>query len=72
MKEKAIICIQCGNSFVFSISEQERFRAQGFDEPRRCRDCRRKKAKSDPPPDERKKRNKRRQSRQEWDYIPDL
>ena len=30
VEEKTIICTNCGNPFVFSLSEQERFVALGF------------------------------------------
>ena len=42
MKEKTIICIQCGNPFTLTVPQQERISALGFDEPKRCRDCREK------------------------------
>jgi NAD-dependent SIR2 family protein deacetylase len=45
MKDKSIICIQCENPFVFSVSEQERFIASGFAIPKRCPECRKKKLK---------------------------
>jgi hypothetical protein len=44
MKDRVITCIQCENSFIFTRSEQERFRARGFDEPKRCPECRKKKS----------------------------
>ena len=43
MKEKTITCIQCGNPFTLTVPQQERISALGFDEPKRCRDCREKK-----------------------------
>lgn len=37
LKEKIIICKDCGNPFVFSVSEQEYFANKGFpNEPVRC------------------------------------
>jgi Zn finger protein HypA/HybF involved in hydrogenase expression len=45
MKDKVITCMQCQNEFVFSAAEQERFLARGFDFPKRCPQCRDKKAK---------------------------
>jgi len=71
MEEKIIICVNCGNSFVFTVSDQRRFAASGFDTPRRCSDCRKKKARTGPSSHEDKKRSKRRQPRHEWEYIPD-
>jgi hypothetical protein len=46
MKDKMITCIQCENEFVFSIAEQLRFAARGFDRPKRCPECRKKKDKA--------------------------
>jgi hypothetical protein len=41
-----LICVQCGREFEFSSVEQIEFSAKGFDPPKRCPDCRRKKDKS--------------------------
>jgi hypothetical protein len=71
MEEKTIICTNCGNPFVFTLSEQQRFAASGFDKPRRCKDCRKKKGKGGPSSPEDKKRNKRRQPRHQWVSILD-
>lgn len=46
MKEKILDCIQCGGEFVFTVAEQKRVFAKGFDEPKRCPQCRKKKEKS--------------------------
>jgi len=45
MNEKTITCIQCGNTFVTTISQLERLIGLGLDEPKRCRDCREKEGK---------------------------
>ncbi len=38
---KTLTCLQCGNSFLFSASEQEFFSRKGRkNEPKRCPDCR--------------------------------
>ena len=42
MKEKTIICNECGNPFTLTVAQQERIIALKFDEPKRCRDCREK------------------------------
>ncbi|MEW5914027.1 MAG: zinc-ribbon domain containing protein [Thermodesulfobacteriota bacterium] len=47
MDDKHLICEQCGGEFVFSEQEQERHARKGFDPPRRCPDCRRKRTKLD-------------------------
>ncbi len=44
--DKNIICIDCGNDFIWTIGEQIFFRDKGLENPpKRCRDC--KKAKND-------------------------
>jgi hypothetical protein len=45
MKDRLITCIQCENPFVFTAAEQARFSASGFDQPKRCPECRKKKDK---------------------------
>lgn len=37
---KHIICVECGDVFEFTISEQEFFAKNGFKEPKRCGNCR--------------------------------
>ena len=39
-KVKQIICVECGDVFEFTASEQEFFEKNNFNEPRRCRNCR--------------------------------
>jgi len=46
MKDKVITCVQCGNPFVFAVAEQARFHKLGFDIPKRCPECRKKKFKA--------------------------
>jgi hypothetical protein len=67
VEEKTIICVNCGNSFVFTVSEQKRFITLGFDEPKRCRDCRKNRLKPEPSHHEVKFKNKRRQPRHQWE-----
>lgn len=45
MRDKIIQCIQCNVSFVFSVDEQVHFASKGFTDPRRCRECRKKRSK---------------------------
>ena len=71
MEEKTITCTNCGNEFLFAVSEQERFAVLGFNEPKRCRQCRRKKLKPETSRYELKLKNKRRQPRHQWEYISD-
>jgi hypothetical protein len=40
LKNKSIICIDCGNSFVFTAEEQKYFFSKGLSEPKRCKPCR--------------------------------
>ena len=41
MQDKTLICKDCGQEFIFSVSEQEFFAEKGFsNEPLRCLDCR--------------------------------
>lgn len=42
-----IVCIECGEVFDFTASEQEFYKKNGFKQPRRCRNCR--KARKDNP-----------------------
>ncbi|MGE4483699.1 MAG: zinc-ribbon domain containing protein [Oscillospiraceae bacterium] len=40
-KDKTLVCKDCGNSFVFTASEQEFYEEKGLtSEPGRCKDCR--------------------------------
>ena len=40
-QDKTIICKDCGDEFVFTVSEQEFFAEKGFtNEPTRCKPCR--------------------------------
>lgn len=39
-KDKTIPCVDCGQSFVFTVKDQDFFKKQGFYEPRRCKPCR--------------------------------
>ncbi|MGI6422598.1 MAG: zinc-ribbon domain containing protein [Syntrophomonadaceae bacterium] len=41
MEDKYLVCKDCGEEFLFSVSEQEFYKEKGFEnEPGRCRDCR--------------------------------
>lgn len=42
MEDKYLSCKDCGQEFLFSVSEQEFYAEKGFEnEPGRCADCRR-------------------------------
>jgi len=41
LQDKNMTCKDCGQGFVFSVSEQEFYKSKGFEnEPTRCADCR--------------------------------
>ena len=33
-------CVECGEGFIFSFRDQTSFQKKGWEEPKRCRDCR--------------------------------
>lgn len=40
MKDKTIVCKDCGSEFVLTVEDQEWYAEKGFTEPKRCLDCR--------------------------------
>lgn len=43
LKDKTIVCKDCGKEFIFTVGEQEFYKEKGFDnEPVRCKECRQK------------------------------
>ena len=72
MKEKTIICIECGNSFALTAAQQGRLTAIGFDEPKRCRECRDKKVKGGLSRYEEKTRRKNRHIKKQCDHLYNL
>ena len=66
MKDKMIICIQCGSPFVLTVAEQDRLYEKGFGTPKRCPDCRQKKSKPSSGTDNRMK-NKKLKKRRDLD-----
>lgn len=41
MEDKRILCRDCGQEFIFSVSEQEFYKEKGFEnDPVRCKNCR--------------------------------
>ncbi len=40
MPDKTLRCVDCGNEFSFSEKDQEFYNQRGFQEPKRCKDCR--------------------------------
>jgi hypothetical protein len=45
-ESKIIECIQCDAEFEFSVSSQLEYEAKGYDEPKRCPACRKRKSKA--------------------------
>jgi len=39
-KDKVLMCVDCGQSWVFTAGEQAFFWSKGLSEPRRCKPCR--------------------------------
>jgi CxxC-x17-CxxC domain-containing protein len=40
-QEKSVTCFDCGSNFIFSVEEQEAFKAKGYQNaPKRCPACR--------------------------------
>jgi len=41
LEDKQLVCIECGNSFSFTVGEQQFYKEKGFEnEPKRCPACR--------------------------------
>ncbi len=40
MPDKTIKCVECGTEFNFSEGEQAYYAERGYQEPKRCKDCR--------------------------------
>jgi hypothetical protein len=69
MDNKSIECVQCLKEFDFSVSEQMYYDKRGFDEPKRCPDCRRHRAKSDDIADIRTLRDKKKHFRLKYERL---
>ena len=59
MESKIIKCIQCDSEFEFSVASQLEYEVRGYDEPKRCPECRRRKSKSGSSGSEGKWKNKK-------------
>jgi hypothetical protein len=68
MKDMTLRCVQCGTEFLFSGQERERCTAKGFGVPKRCPECRKKKAKGIETGNGWKDAAKRKRSRVKEDY----
>jgi hypothetical protein len=40
MPDRDIICVDCTTKFIFSEKEQEFFKGKNFQDPKRCKTCR--------------------------------
>ena len=40
MPDKTLTCIDCGQEFSFSEKDQQFYNERGFQEPKRCKECR--------------------------------
>lgn len=40
MTDKTLTCVECGKEFTFTAGEQEFFASKGFQEPKKCKECR--------------------------------
>jgi hypothetical protein len=39
MKDKLLVCEDCGDEFILTKKEQDYYKRNGLEEPRRCVDC---------------------------------
>ena len=39
-QDRVLICVECGQSFVFTVGEQQFYAERGLVEPKRCQACR--------------------------------
>ena len=67
MKDKTLSCIQCNGIFTVTVNEQKRLLDRGFNLPRRCPECRRKKSKAHESDERWKDKGKRRELRRRED-----
>ena len=40
LKDRRILCLDCGAIFIFTVGEQRYFLSKGLSEPKRCPQCR--------------------------------
>lgn len=69
MRDQTIYCIQCDYPFTFGVFEQKRLNSLGFDAPKRCPECRKKKQKS--ANSEKGRRKRGRKQYENWEIIGD-
>jgi DNA-directed RNA polymerase subunit RPC12/RpoP len=40
MKDKTLVCADCGKEFTFTADDQKFYAEKGFSDPKRCKECR--------------------------------
>jgi hypothetical protein len=66
---ETIVCIQCGDEFEVSGINREKLSDRGFDLPKRCPDCRRKKSKFAVDESNQRRRDKKKHYHQKYDQF---
>jgi hypothetical protein len=69
LKDQIKTCIQCNGKFIVTAREQQRLISKGFDIPKRCHECRRKKTKALNDHDNSNLRDKRKWEREKDDFF---
>jgi len=70
VKDQELFCVQCENIFIMTAGEKIRLLEKGFDIPKRCPDCRKRKHRYFEEEDEEWGKNKKkRNSRRERAYF---
>lgn len=69
MRDQIKICIQCGSEFIVTAAEYERLISKGFDVPKRCHECRKKKSKGTKEEGGRNLREKRKNEKSREDFF---
>lgn len=72
METVILTCIQCEEDFEFSIYEQEKYNQKGFDDPLRCAQCRKNKAKKPEFTEKRRLKDKKEHYRLKFEGYFDL
>lgn len=67
MESTTITCVQCDIDFEFSAKDQEKYEQMGFDQPRRCPLCRKRKSGISNNHEARKHKDKKKHFRMRYD-----
>ncbi len=68
MRDKVINCIQCDSPFILTVEEQRKILDRGFTLPKRCPECRRKKAKMHEVDERKRSKKKKKDSHRRNDF----